>query len=100
MRTLVRSTVGDGYRYRSRTHERSPFRPERRRSSPGQWICLGRDRSDTAVDVAREASYLEHLVVLAGYLLVTLLMTYPVALSLTSLDPHRSSDQGVVPGRR
>ena len=44
--------------------------------------------------VAREASYLEHLVVLGGYLFVTLLMTYPVALSLTRSIPvdHQIKD--------
>lgn len=44
--------------------------------------------------LSREASYLEHLVVLAGYVLVTLVMTYPVALSLTRSIPidHQIED--------
>ena len=48
--------------------------------------------------ITSKARYLEHLVVLAGYVLVTLAMTYPVSMSLTHSIPIDHRIEGWYPG--
>jgi hypothetical protein len=69
----------------------------RRPSRPPE--VVGRASAQTLLRVlGRNARWVEHLVVLSGCLVLTLLMTYPVVLSFTHMIPMEPHIEGWYPG--